>query len=86
MHPVPAPHRLRPESCSLSQATGMPEASSLQWEYWYFTGSTRDWVMRQHMKTGFGTIAVIAIVVLSMLAIAHIDGAGAFHVVAHPLH
>lgn len=42
--------------------------------------------MRQHMKTGFGTIAVIAIVVLSMLAIAHIDGAGAFHVVAHPLH
>ncbi len=38
------------------------------------------------MKLGFGTIAVIAIVVLSMLAIAHIDGAGAFHLVAHPLH
>ncbi len=38
------------------------------------------------MKVGFGTIAVIAIVVLSMLAIAQIDGAGAPHVVAHALH
>jgi hypothetical protein len=86
MHPVPGRHRLQPEYCSLSQATGVPMGTSVQLHHWNSTDSREQQVMREHVKVGLRSIAVIAVVVLSMLAIAQIEGAGTPHVVAHALH